>query len=207
MDEKIKEFWDICHVENRVESLSGSKYLETIDFLKINHLIQPRIKVLEVGTGFGHVVKGLYDEGVLVSCLEISKMGIEKVRKYCENTYGLEDLDKIPSDYFDVIICINVVQHIPTVVLKKELWHCLRSLKSSGVFAIEFVSNDEIEDMGSNPNLDQIENGVCCRSLEFLGNLVESFGGTCELVFTKNVDINVVKGQHVFHIKKQLRSS
>lgn len=203
MEKRVEEFWDNCHNKRILASLSGSSYDDTIDFLKVRHLIKPGIRVLEVGVGIGNAIKGLHTSGALVSCVDISKPALDAVRNYCEFAYRVDELAELPSDYFDVVICVNVVQHIPTNDLKTEFTQILRSLKSTGVFAVEFVSNDKIEDMGDNPNIDMIKNGGCCRSPEFLERLIEELGGTCELVFTKDVDINMVKGQHVFHIRKK----
>ena len=202
LNSDIELFWNTCHSQNKTESLSGCQYDETISFLKLQNLIKPNISVLEVGVGLGYVTKGLYDNGVVVSCLEISDIGIDRVKKYCENTYTPDDLEKIPSEYFDVILCNNVVQHMPTDKLIVELKHCIRSLKDDGVFAIEFVSNDEVDDMGVDLTIDTITSGCCCRSICFLEKIINDLGGKCELVFTNVVDFGVVKGHHVFHITK-----
>ena len=185
-----------------MEALSGCQYDETIDFLKVRDRIKPNINVLEVGVGLGYVTKGLYDNKTNVSCLEISDIGAERVKSYCEKVYTVNNLEKLPTDYFDVIICNNVIQHVPTDILVEELKEVMRSLKTGGVFAIEFVSNDVIEDTGISPSLGVVKNGGCCRTPKYLEKLLEKFGGKCELVFTNVVDFDIVKGHHVFHVKK-----
>lgn len=198
----IKSFWDKCHSTDKVGSLSGCQYDETIDFLKIRDFIKKGTKVLEVGVGLGHVTKGLYDIGVEVSCLEISTVGVKRVEKYCKNTYLLPDMATLPGDYFDVIICNNVVQHVPTEDLVIELKELFRSLKQTGVLAIEFVSTIGAEDTGSNPSLIDIQNGGLCRTPNFMEKIFNSFGGICNMVVAMEVDINIVKGFHVFHVTK-----
>ena len=202
MDINIKKFWDECHNKNIIDSLSGCGYDETIDFLKLRDYIIPGNNVLEVGPGLGYVTRGLYDHRLNISCLDISKPALIRVEKYCEKTYTISDLDKLPSNYFDIIICNNVIQHVPTDLLIEELRHCIRSLKVSGVFAVEFVSNDIIEDMGINPSLNDIKGGSLCRTPRYLEKLIEKVGGNCELVVDNKCNINVVKGCHVFHVKK-----
>ena len=202
LDIAVESFWDGCHDKNIVESLSGCQYDETINFLKILDCIKPGANVLEIGVGLGYVTKGLYENKTNVSCLEVSDVGAERVKNYCEKTYTIDDLEKLPTDYFDVIICNNVVQHVPTDLLIEELKHCICSLKIGGIFAIEFVSNDVVEDMGISPSLDVVKNGGCCRTPKYLEKLIEKIGGKCELVFTKSVDFGVVQGHHVFHVTK-----
>lgn len=204
LDHDIKLFWDNCHNIENIGSLSGCQYDETITFLKLHKHIKHDIHALEVGVGMGYVTKGLYEHGVVVSCLEMSDIGIERVRNYCENTYTIDMLEKIPSDYFDVILCNNVVQHIPTDKLIEELRHCVRSLKLDGVFALEFVSNDVVDDTGINPNLDVIKAGCCCRSIKFMEKIINELNGECELVFSNIVNFGMVKGHHVFHIRKNM---
>ncbi len=199
---EVKKIWDHKHQINDGGYLSGCLYDETIDFLKVRNYIKPDAYVLEIGVGLGYVTKGLHENKTNVSCLEISDVGAKRVEQYCEKTYMVDDLNKLPSDYFDVIICHNVIQHIPTDLLIEELRHCIRSLKIGGVFALEFVSNDMIEDMGTNPSLDDIENGRCCRTPEYLEKLISGVGGNCELVVDNKCNIGIVKGCHVFHVRR-----
>ena len=187
----VERFWDDCHNRNIVASLSGCKYDETIDFLKIRDYISPGVVVLEIGVGLGYVTKGLYDNKTKVSCLEISNVGAERVKDYCEEVYLISDLEKLPSNYFDVVICNSVVQHVKTALLIEEFKYVIRSLKVGGVFDVEFVSNDVVEDMGINPNLDTIKGGGCCRTPNYLESLIKTVGGVCTLVFDKKVDISI----------------
>lgn len=198
----IKNFWEDKHKTEDVAALSGCLYDETIDFLDLRAYIKPEINVLEVGVGLGYVTKGLFDNNMKVTALDISDVSLERVNPYCENVYNTKDIYNLLSDYFDVIICNNVVQHVPTDILIEELKEIIRSLKTDGVFAVEFVSSDGFEDNGVNPHIEEIKNGGLCRTPIFLEKLIEGVGGKCKLVFDKKVDINIVKGHHVFHVRK-----
>jgi ubiquinone/menaquinone biosynthesis C-methylase UbiE len=202
LNKDIELFWDDCHDKNIMDSLSGCQYDETIDFLKIRSRIKSGINVLEIGVGLGYVTKGLFENNMKVTALDISDVSLERVSNYCEDVYNVKDVHSLPSDYFDIIICNNVIQHVPTDILVEELKEIMRSLKIDGMFAIEFVSNDVIEDTGVNPSLDVVKNGGCCRAPKYLEKLIRKIGGKCELVFTNDVDFGVVKGHHVFHVTK-----
>ena len=198
----VGKFWDVCHNKDVVVSLSGCGYDETIDFLKVRDRIVPGHNVLEVGVGLGYVTKGLYENKLSVSALDISDVALKRVKNYCESTYLVDDVEKLPSDYFDIIICNNVVQHVRTDLLIKELNNLIRSLKLGGVFSVEFVSSIGLEDNGQAPSYDEIVGGGLCRTPKFLAGLIETAGGKCTLVFDKKVDIGIVKGHHVFHVRK-----
>jgi SAM-dependent methyltransferase len=198
----IKNFWEDKHKIEDVAALSGCLYDETIDFLDLRAYIKSEINVLEVGVGLGYVTKGLFDNNMKVTALDISDVSLEKVNPYCENVYNTKDIHNLPIDYFDIIICNNVVQHVTTDVLIEELKEIIRSLKIDGVFAVEFVSSDGFEDNGVNPHIEEIKNGGLCRTPIFLEKLIKDAGGKCELVFDKEVDIGIVKGHHVFHVRK-----
>lgn len=203
---EIRSFWDEKHKIQDVAALSGCFYDETIDFLDLNAYINPGAKVLEVGVGLGYVTKGLFEAGMKVSALDITDIALDRVDNYCEKVYNvsciLAELERLPSDYFDVIICNNVVQHVPTKDLYAELYYITQSLKPNGIFAVEFVSNDREDDMGDDPTIGEIQNGGLCRTPEFLEKIFNKFGASCSLVFDKKVDIGIVKGHHVFHVRR-----
>jgi SAM-dependent methyltransferase len=202
MSNQIENFWNKCHDENVVASLSGCRYEETIEFLKVTPLVFSGATVLEVGVGMGYVTQGLFNSGLKVSSLDISPVALERVRPFCEALYNTDNLGFLPSYYFDLIICNNVVQHVPTDTLVLEIKEIMRSLKFGGVMAVEFVSSDLFQDNGANPPLESIKGGVLCRTPEFLENIFNAFGGECRLVFDKKISIDILRGHHVFHVKK-----
>jgi len=199
----IKEFWEQCHHDQNVSHLSGVKYDEVIKSLHIEDYIYPKTKILEIGVGLGNMVKSLNNIGAEVSAIDISDIAINRVKKYCKYAYTIDNIEQIPSDYFDLITCLNVIQHIPTHLLKKELSHFLRALKTSGIFAMQFVSSKHGEDLGANAKLLGIKAGTLCRTPQFMGKLIVSLGGTYTIVYERN-DLNIgkVNGNHVFHIKR-----
>lgn len=203
VDSNIKEFWETKHKIGDVAALSGCFYDETIDFLRLRDYISPGVSVLEVGVGLGYVTKGLFNAGVLVSALDISDLSLEKVRGWCVSTFNISDLTTLPFNHFDAIICNNVVQHVPTDFLVKELEALFNSLKSTGVLALEFVSNDKFDDNGVSPSLSNIQNGGLCRTPKFIGDIINMLGGISTIVFDKKVDLGIVQGHHVVHITKQ----
>lgn len=203
INHNVKNFWETKHKVKDKAALSGCFYEETIDFMCLNAYVSKGKRVLEVGVGLGYVTKGLFEVEALVSALDISDTSLERIKDYCEALYTLDELYSLPTDCFDVIICNNVVQHISTDLLTEELKVLINSLNKDGVFAVEFVSNKGFSDNGQEPSVEEIKNGGLCRSPEFLESLINDVGGKCETVFSKEVDLGIVQGHHVLHIRRK----
>ena len=94
----VEQFWDKSHSKKITSDLSGCGYDETVDFLQVRPYCVSGNHVLEIGVGLGYVTKGFYDNSVIVSALDISKVALERVKNYCELLFTIEDLEKIPSN-------------------------------------------------------------------------------------------------------------
>ena len=202
--EETRNFWDTCHQADSIQHLSGATYDLTISFMQLGDLIRRGKTVLEVGVGMGYVTKGLLDANLLPSAIDISRTALKRVKQYCDEVYMVEELDRIPSDHFDIIICCNMVQHVHTELLKQELEHFMRALKDDGVFAIQFVSNDKHPDTGTTATLASIQAGALCRSPDFMKEIFADLGGECNHVLNvSGLKKGLVNGNHVFHVTKK----
>lgn len=196
----MKDFWEYKHTIKNVKSLTGAQYDDTIQFLLLEQYMNPSIKILEVGCGLGYVTEGCSKIGD-VSVVDISTVALDRVKDFCEATYLSDDTANLPTDYFDVIICNNVVQHIPDEALNRELEDIIRSLKPGGIFALEFVSSDK-DDIEFSTKY--AESGFLCRSSHYMHDLISNFGGKSTEVLEKVVNVPPVTGCHVFHITKDV---
>ena len=197
-------FWEKQHTAGNVRTLSGCAYNETVDFLNVKELVVPDMNVLEIGCGLGYVTKG-FSEIAKISVLDISQTALDRVRPVCENVYHIDEVGALPSDYFDLIICHNVVQHVPTELLKIELANAIRSLKSTGIFAVEYVWANGVDDDGVDFEPTLATAGHLCRSDKFMSELVQELGGTCEISRTNAVPRHrKIHGLTVLHIKKAI---
>ena len=206
LNKTIKGFWDLQHHSKRKASLSGCLYEETIKFLQVADHIKAGCTVLEIGVGLGYVTKGFFENGVKVSAVDISEIGLERVKGFCEKVYNVTDVSKLPTDYFDVIICHNVVQHVPTDLLIEELKEFMRSLKVGGVFAVEFVSSNLFSDNGKDPSYSDMQAGRLCRTPAFLESIFNRFGGKCKLVYAVDYrgkkTVSFLHNCYIFHVTK-----
>jgi hypothetical protein len=110
----------------------------------------------------------------------------------------------LPTNYFDLIICHNVVQHVVTKLLVNELKHAIRSLAPTGTFAIEYVWANGVEDNGADPDPAWATAGHLCRSDKFMINLISELGGTCKISRTNAVPKHKkIHGLTVLHVQKE----
>lgn len=204
----IKEYWNDVQRQDHLGALSGCQFQDTIYFLGLSGWIKKDQKILEVGVGLGYVTRELYEAGVNVSALDISDKALTRVSKYCQNLYLVENIDSLPSNYFDFIICHNTIQHIPTHILDQELYHIIRSLKSTGILALQFISSQLDQDTGSDEYLKKDNThdqniGCYCRSPGFLEKMINKHGGKCQLIFGCETQItDIINGSYVFHIRR-----
>jgi 2-polyprenyl-3-methyl-5-hydroxy-6-metoxy-1,4-benzoquinol methylase len=210
-EERIRT-WEDAHNRNDVGFLSGCQYQETLDYLHVN--LEEGDKVLEIGVGMGYVTKELHDRGFEVSGFDIAQVALDRVKDYCK-PYNFNDIGYLPKNYFDIILCNNVVQHVPTPLLKFELREFIRSLKKGGTMSIKSCSAKGYEDTGDNPNriirttkaikCDE-SIGIFCRSVEWFTKTIEELGGKLTVVVDipsyTNEMFSFITGIQVYHITK-----
>jgi SAM-dependent methyltransferase len=197
-----QKFWNEQHDRDNERALSGCGFDDTVDFLNVKDLIVPDMRVLEIGCGLGYVTAG-FAEIAKISVLDISDSALDRVRPICEAVYHVDNIESLPTDYFDLIICHNVVQHVPTESLTVELKHAIRSLTFAGTFAVEYVWANGVDDDGVNFKPIWATAGQLCRSDKFMMDLVNELGGTCQISRTNAVPRHKkIHGLTVLHIKK-----
>jgi SAM-dependent methyltransferase len=197
-----QKFWEQQHGLDNPRTLSGCAFDDTVDFLNVRDLLVPDMRVLEIGCGLGYVTEG-FSKIAKISVLDISKTALDRVQSFCESVYHINDVKSLPSDYFDLIICHNVVQHVPTKPLTTEFKHAIRSLKPTGTFALEYVWAAGIEDDGVEFEPAWATAGHLCRSDKFMMDLVKDLRGTCNIARTNLVpNHKKIHGLTVLHVQK-----
>jgi ubiquinone/menaquinone biosynthesis C-methylase UbiE/predicted nucleic-acid-binding Zn-ribbon protein len=115
----------------------------------INHLANEKGKMLDVGCGLGRFIKFAQDNGWQVFGQEFSDESVKSIQnKYKLNvqTGDLRDLN-FPKDYFEVVIMLNVIEHLADPF--EYLDEIYRILKKKGIIYLStpnvFLSKQYIE--------------------------------------------------------------
>ena len=86
-----------------------------VDYLVQNTALCPGGKILDLGSGTGHIAKSFIEKGFEAVCVEPSKEGRKILTKYELVNYPY--LNDIPeAEKFDAIVLSEVIEHLPSPV-------------------------------------------------------------------------------------------
>lgn len=150
-------FWDEKH---KVEGESQIKSPMVLDRLSTVESWLRGIsgKALDVGFGYGHIEQRLQDlSTVEFFGIDVSVFSVRNAKKRFRGSFKRGNILDIrfPKDHFDILICLEVLEHIPTVKTFKALNECRRVLKRGGAFIVSVPMNEGLEQMlaeGKNSN-------------------------------------------------------
>ena len=129
------------------------KIMAFLEFIRLSHvlkIVKPKDLVLDVGCGYGHYGYSLY-----TNRYETQYVGVDINRKYLSRaisrkwgnskpTFILKDAIKgLPfnDDTFDVILLIQVVEHLGVANSEKLLFECVRILNPNGILILSTENN------------------------------------------------------------------
>ncbi len=205
---ELSTWWD--EVQKNYSKTGAKKYIfhsgtRTVwGFLKIQDKLVKGTKVLYVGVGEGICIKELADMGIEIQAVDISPLALKRVEKYIKKGYLVDDLEGLPIGYFDVVIHHLVAQHLSDEYLKIHLKYGIRSLKESGVFAMQFAqaeNNIGLKADKDNRGFLSQTTGGCVRTLDEMKSFIqEAKGEVADVVGVKNINTNIT--WYAIHIVK-----
>ena len=148
--QEVKKFSDIA--EQWWNKDGDFKPLHVINPLRANY-IKEKIelkdkKVLDVGCGGGLLCESLYDFGAIVTGIDAAGPGIEVAKihaqknnkniKYFEKS--AEELNTEYIEYFDVVTCLEVLEHVPDP--KSLIKTCVQLLKPGGLLFLSTINKN-----------------------------------------------------------------
>ena len=148
--QEVKKFSDIA--EQWWNKDGEFKPLHVINPLRANYIkekIELKDKeVLDVGCGGGLLCESLYDFGAMVTGIDAAGPGIEVAKihaqknnkniKYFEKT--AEELNTEYIEYYDVVTCLEVLEHVPDP--KSLIKTCVQLLKPGGSLFLSTINKN-----------------------------------------------------------------
>ena len=148
--QEVKKFSDIA--EQWWDKDGDFKPLHVINPLRANY-IKEKIelkdkKVLDVGCGGGLLCESLNDFGAIVTGIDAAGPGIEVAKihanknnkdiKYFEKT--AEELNKEYIEYYDIVTCLEVLEHVPDP--NSLVRTCVQLLKPGGSLFLSTINKN-----------------------------------------------------------------
>lgn len=155
----IGKLWDGKFIKYETIESRDPMTKEKISFIanQLSLLPQP-IKILDIGIGQAYLEQELAKRGISfdLSGIDISDLSIKRAkRKY--NAVGFRDnalnMDKyFRSKTFDIIVAIEVIEHISPSEIFSFYKKVHKLLKDNGIFIISTPLNEGLSSMKENPN-------------------------------------------------------
>lgn len=172
----IGQFWETAHKTKELLYLSGYPGAEIWERLRVVDRIVPRAVVLNIGVGMGHCTRALAERGCIVHALDISREGLASISDIA-TTWHVDELDRIPSKVFDLVLSHLVWQHMRDDALDAQMGAVFRSLKTDGLWASQFsVPCPNGPPLHEYTELDAM-GGRVLRTNEIVARLVYAAGG------------------------------
>lgn len=143
------KFWDKIF-RNKIfnftnDKITDKKYSEIIKVVK-----KIGGKMLDVGIGSGSFERKILKrkiENLSFYGVDISKVSIDEVIKNIPGTFVNSSIYKIPfkSNFFDIVICLEVLEHIPPSKVFAALKEIRRICREGGLLVVSVPLNEELE--------------------------------------------------------------
>ncbi|WP_096154879.1 MULTISPECIES: class I SAM-dependent methyltransferase [Bacillus] len=172
--------------ERNTTEVEGWKAIERNEFLaKLNK----KGKLLEIGAGPGHDGKFFLEQGLEVTCIDLSPEMVQKCTEKGLNAKVMSfDEMSFEDNSFDYVWALNCLLHVPKNELDKVLKEIKRVLKPGGLLYYGVYGGKNSEGVWENDFYEPK------RFFSFFGNeeIVEFVGEYFELVSFKGIPKEVI---------------
>lgn len=150
--EQIERFWDWHGTNAHAESnyFSNQVGLGIVNFLSMTGNLQGR--VLDYGCGVGHLLSHLLQRGLHCYGVDSSQRSISRVNEkfsgipnWMEGKVVDGFVTSYPDEYFDVITCIETLEHLPEEAIFPMLKELKRILRPNGILLITTPYSENLD--------------------------------------------------------------
>lgn len=140
--------WDKLNFSRSEELLNSPIYIDKISqiykILKNEHGL-----LLDIGFGKGFIEKKLKKTNLNLYGIDISQKSIRSLKRLVKGVFKKGNITRIPfdSNYFDYVLCLDVLEHISPFDTFKALKEVNRVLKSNSALVISVPLNEGLEKM------------------------------------------------------------
>ena len=148
--DELQKFADLA--EKWWDRSGEFKPLHVINPIRANYISSkvdlPDLNVLDVGCGGGLLTEALFDFGAKVTGIDVAGPGIEIAKMHAEKSnkpinYEVaiaEDFSKEHTNRFDVVTCLEVVEHVPDP--GSLIQACSTMLKKDGLLFLSTINRN-----------------------------------------------------------------
>jgi len=193
VNEHNKRAWVRFHKEGNRDALTGTSFKHMVSFYGLKGMLFKGMDVLEIGIGLGLCAKGFYEMGCNVYASDICKEAFNRIEKYIKGSFLCGEMEKLPSDFFDLAISHLVTQHMSEVGILRQFPEVIRSLKTDGVFCVQFAfsdipnENNKKETIVGTPGDNKVSmlGGRMVRTPDYARQLIDRCGG--KVIYTSDM--------------------
>jgi ubiquinone/menaquinone biosynthesis C-methylase UbiE len=151
--------WDRLLFERDAELLRSPYYVDKINRV-YRFLKNGKGKFLDIGFGTGNLERKILskDTALEIYGIDFSKKAVANAKKQFRGNFYVARLQKLPfeNSFFDFIVMLDVLEHIPKSEAKKVLDGINKVIKKNGSLVISVPLNENLKEMnreGTNFNM------------------------------------------------------
>jgi SAM-dependent methyltransferase len=130
----LRHAYNASAATRNATAISGWKMAEVQNFLDYLQR-EGKQELLEVGAGPGHYGRFFSEQGLTVTCTDLSPEMVRLCREKGLNAYEMDFLHlDFPPSSFDAVFALNCLLHVPSADLPRVLAAIGRVLRPGGLF-------------------------------------------------------------------------
>ncbi|MBI4097668.1 MAG: class I SAM-dependent methyltransferase [Candidatus Levybacteria bacterium] len=148
------KFWDEIYSEDsRLKDQDGmtkDRIATAVGFIPGG-----KLKALDIGAGLGWVEELIgKDSEKEIYANDFSPVSVKYLRKNFKGNLQLQSVYnlKYPENFFDVVLALEIIEHVPPSKIFKVLKSISRILKQNGTLIVSVPLNEGLDKMKNNPS-------------------------------------------------------